>query len=127
MNNEYVLREQDDAEIERLLLQHEVWKSTTDFGIEKADIQDTDKIIDLGSGPGYLSFDIVKLLNKEGKIFCVDNSDKFIKHIERKNLINIEAVNLDIRTSLLEHFKNVTVNRRAQYLKTSNLNDTYLD
>ena len=28
---------------------------------------------------------------------------------------------------VLEHFKNVTVNRRTKYMKTSNLNDTYLD
>jgi len=81
------------------------------LSIEKADIRDTDKIIDLGSGPGYLSFEISKLLNMEGKIFCVDNSNKFIEYIKEKNFKNIKAVNLDLRTGLREYFQNEQIDK----------------
>lgn len=111
MENKYLLRERDKEEIERLKFQHEVWKKATNFGIEKVEIQNSDKIIDLGSGPGYLSFDLIKLLNQNGKVFCVDNSVNFIEYIKNKNIKNIEAVNLDIRSELLEYFQNRQIDK----------------
>ena len=47
--------------------------------------------------------------------------------LEKELTIDKQKEELDKQEDILEHFKNVTVNRRAQYLKTSNLNDTYLD
>jgi ubiquinone/menaquinone biosynthesis C-methylase UbiE len=111
MEKEYVLRERDDDEIYRLEFQHQVWKETSDLAIEKANIHNNDNIIDLGSGPGYLSYDIVGLLGDKGKLFCVDNSDKFIEFINRKNYKNIKATNLDIRKGLYEHFKNKQIDK----------------
>ena len=72
---------------------------------------------------------VEKIVTKE-----VDNSDlletlegceKTI--IEKNNLINKQKEELKKQEDILEHFKNVTVNRRAKYLKTSNLSDPYLD
>jgi len=111
MENEYVLRERDDDEIARLEFQHQVWSSITNIAIEKANILPEDRIIDLGSGPGYLSFDLVKLLDDNGKIFCVDNSNKFIEFINNKNFKNLEALNFDIRNEFSEHFKKEPINK----------------
>ena len=47
--------------------------------------------------------------------------------MEKDNLINTQKEELKKQEDVLEHFKNVTVNRRAKYLKTSNLSDPYLD
>ena len=47
--------------------------------------------------------------------------------IESRQLIDKKNNKIKEQDDILEHFKNVTVNRRAQYLKTSNLKDTYLD
>ena len=47
--------------------------------------------------------------------------------IEKDKIIGQQKEEINKQDDILEHFKNVTVNRRAQYLKTSNLNDTYLD
>ena len=47
--------------------------------------------------------------------------------IEKDNTIKKQKIELDKQEDILEHFKKVTVNRRTQYLKTSNLEDTYLD
>ena len=42
-------------------------------------------------------------------------------------LIQEQKIKMEEMEDVLEHFKKVTVNRRAKYLKTSNLNDTYID
>ena len=41
--------------------------------------------------------------------------------------INEQNNKIKEQDDVLEHFKNVTVNRRTKYMKTSNLDDTYLD
>ena len=72
---------------------------------------------------------VEKIVPKE-----VDNTE-VIEELERvkKELVDKDTIitkqkeELDKQEEILEHFKNVTVNRRAQYMKTSNLNDTYLD
>jgi len=47
--------------------------------------------------------------------------------IERKEVINKQKEEIKKMEDVLEHFKNVTVNRRAKYLSSSHLNDTYLE
>lgn len=64
IKDKYVLRERDDDEIARLAFQHEVWKKESDFAIEKAGVKPGDRIIDLGSGPGYLSIDLLKHIER---------------------------------------------------------------
>ena len=72
---------------------------------------------------------VEKIVPKE-----VDNTEileeleKIKKELEESNSIIIKQKNeLYKQEEILEHFKNVTVNRRAQYMKSSNLDDTYLD
>ena len=100
MKKEYVLRERDDDEISRLKFQHQVWKKETNFAIKKAGVKKGDEIIDLGSGPGYLGYDLSVLTGLKGKIYCLDNSDKFLDFINSKNIENIEAIKADIRSDL---------------------------
>ena len=72
---------------------------------------------------------VEKIVTKE-----VDNKDLIIKIeeqdeqlTEKDNIIKEQKNKIKEQDDVLEHFKNVTVNRRAKYMKTSNLNDTYLD
>mgnify|MGYP003667322861 CR=1 FL=1 len=46
---------------------------------------------------------------------------------EKDNKIKEQQNKIKEQDDVLEHFKNVTVNRRTKYMKTSNLDDTYLD
>jgi hypothetical protein len=46
---------------------------------------------------------------------------------EKNNKIKEQQNKIKEQDDVLEHFKNVTVNRRTKYMKTSNLDDTYLD
>ena len=72
---------------------------------------------------------VEKIVTKE-----VDNKELLDKlnickeqSLESEKVISLQKEEIKKQEDILEHFKNVTVNRRAQYLKTSNLNDTYLD
>ena len=72
---------------------------------------------------------VEKIVTKE-----VDNKELLDKlnvckeqSLESEKTIGLQKEEIKKQEDILEHFKNVTVNRRAQYLKTSNLNDTYLD
>lgn len=111
MKDQYVLRERDDDEIFRLAFQHKVWQNTSDFALKKARIQSEDQIIDLGSGPGYLSEDIATYLNQKGKIYCVDNSEKFIRFIEHKKKDQLKPLQLDIREGIKSVFQEGSIDK----------------
>tara|TARA_B100000902_G_C27313331_1_gene919748 strand:- start:1179 stop:1619 length:441 start_codon:yes stop_codon:yes gene_type:complete len=72
---------------------------------------------------------IEKIVTKEVKdTHLIEELEKLKKELlEAKNKINQQNNKLKEQEDVLEHFKNVTVNRRANYLTSSNLNDTYLD
>ena len=58
----------------------------------------------------------------------IEELEKLKKEIKEKNmLIQEQKTKMEEMEDVLEHFKKVTVNRRAKYLKTSNLNDTYIE
>ena len=72
---------------------------------------------------------IEKIITKEVKdTELIEELEKLKRElIEARNVIDEQKEEIKKQDDVLEHFKNVTVNRRAQYLKTSNLKDTYLD
>ena len=72
---------------------------------------------------------VEKIVTKE-----IDNTEllykleKYKKTIqENEDKVKKQKTKMEEMEDVLEHFKKVTVNRRAKYLKTSNLNDTYID
>tara|TARA_R110002020_G_scaffold214696_3_gene421778 strand:+ start:4274 stop:4711 length:438 start_codon:yes stop_codon:yes gene_type:complete len=72
---------------------------------------------------------IEKIITKE-----IDNTELLTKLetyqkelLDKDKTINEQQTELKKQEDILEHFKKVTVNRRAQYMKSSHLNDTYLD
>tara|TARA_R110000744_G_scaffold322404_2_gene428418 strand:+ start:61 stop:507 length:447 start_codon:yes stop_codon:yes gene_type:complete len=46
---------------------------------------------------------------------------------EKDNKIKQQQNKIKEQDDVLEHFKNITVNRRTKYMRTSNLDDTYID
>jgi hypothetical protein len=72
---------------------------------------------------------IEKIVTKEVKdTHLIEELEKIkAELVESKTLINEQKNKIKEQDDVLEHFKNVTVNRRTKYMKTSNLNDTYLD
>ncbi len=72
---------------------------------------------------------VEKIITKEVKdTHLIEELEKLkIEKVKAKTLINEQNNKIKEQDDVLEHFKNVTVNRRTKYMKTSNLNDTYLD
>jgi len=72
---------------------------------------------------------IEKIVTKEVKdTELVEELEKLKKELlDAHNKIKEQNNKIKEQDDVLEHFKNVTVNRRTKYMKTSNLNDTYLD
>ena len=72
---------------------------------------------------------IEKIITKEVKdTHLIEELEKIkLELIKAKALITEQNNKLKEQDDVLEHFKNVTVNRRTKYMRTSNLNDTYLD
>ena len=72
---------------------------------------------------------VEKIVTKEVKDeHLIEELEKLKKEIKEKNmLIQEQKTKMEEMEDVLEHFKKVTVNRRAKYLKTSNLKDTYID
>jgi len=72
---------------------------------------------------------VEKIITKEVKdTHLIEELEKIkLELVESKTTINEQKNKIKEQDDVLEHFKNVTVNRRTKYMRTSNLNDTYLD
>ena len=78
---EYVLGT-DDAELARLGFQHQVWAAHTSRAWERAGFRRGDRLLDIGSGPGYGTLDLARLVGPDGRILAVDGSARFVRHLE---------------------------------------------
>ena len=83
MSNEDYILGADDKELNRLRLQHEVWLSEAKHGWTVANFKAGQTILDLGSGPGYCSFELSKIVLNKGKIICLDKSKHFIDYLDK--------------------------------------------
>lgn len=83
---DYILKDKEDEELFRLGFQHQVWKTETDEIIQKAGFKKDQTILDLGCGPGYLSFELSEIVGSKGQVIALDNSEKFINHLNSKVL-----------------------------------------
>ena len=72
-NQEYLLG-MDPAEIRRLEQQHETWRHQTERVWKLAGFRAGQTIVDLGSGPGFTSLDLVGVVGASGRVVAVDSS-----------------------------------------------------
>ena len=100
MKEQYILRERDEAEINRLGFQHAVWQQMTNQAIEMAGITPGEELWDLGCGPGYLSKDLLEKTGPEGKVVAIDSSPTFIEYLKEQDIRNLDARQLDILKDL---------------------------
>ena len=72
---------------------------------------------------------VEKIITKEVKDqHLIEEVEKLKKLLQEKDLkIEEQLEKIKQQDDVLEHFKNVTVNRRAKYLRTSNIKDTYIE
>jgi len=77
---EYVLGTGND-ELARLALHHRVWADVAAAAWKRAGVGPGSKVLDLGCGPGYASFDLSQLVTSSGDICAVDESQSFLNYL----------------------------------------------
>ena len=99
VEKDYVLGTHDE-EIERLGLQHRVWRPRALDAWRRAGITVGQTIVDVGCGPGYAAFDLADIVGEGGRIIAVDRSRRFLDALEAKarnrGNANITTVELDL-------------------------------
>jgi ubiquinone/menaquinone biosynthesis C-methylase UbiE len=90
--NAYILGT-DLEELNRLGLQHQVWASEAQTGWNNAGFSRGMQILDLGSGPGFCTRELAKIVGWEGKVIAVDKSEVYIKYIQESN--KLESLNIE--------------------------------
>jgi len=85
------------AELERLKLQHQIWRPYALEAWKKAGVEIGSKILDVGAGPGYATFDLQNIVGPTGNVVCVERSNLFIEHLN--NSVDdgiVQAYELDL-------------------------------
>jgi SAM-dependent methyltransferase len=75
----YVLGTHDE-ELERLGLQHRVWRPTVLKAWAEAGLTEGSRVIDLGCGPGYALLDLAEIVGPKGAVHGIERSQKFLAY-----------------------------------------------
>jgi SAM-dependent methyltransferase len=93
--NEYILGT-DPEELERLKFQHSVWAKDAFALWERAGLGQGQRILDLGCGPGFATFDLAAIAGSGGRVIGLDKSAEYIasarSHAQTVGISNIEFV-----------------------------------
>ena len=96
---DYVLGTHDD-EIERLALQHRVWRPRALDAWRRAGFTVGQTILDIGCGPGYAALDLAEIVGPGGRVVALDRSRRFLDALaaaqEQRGLAHITAHELDL-------------------------------
>jgi SAM-dependent methyltransferase len=98
-DGDYVLGTQDE-EIERLGLQHRVWRARMLDGWARAGIGPGQSVLDIGAGPGFATSDLAEIVGASGKVLAFERSSRFLSALQaratRLGLHNVEAREHDV-------------------------------
>ncbi len=67
-------------EIERLGLQHRVWRPHMLECWRRAGISTGSKVLDVGAGPGYATVDLAEIVGPTGEVHAAERSGNFLQH-----------------------------------------------
>jgi ubiquinone/menaquinone biosynthesis C-methylase UbiE len=81
----------DQVELDRLKLQHDLWKDHLIRLWKKSNIQPGQKILELGCGPGYTTEELSEFTNQKSDITAVDISENFIRYLNSKKIPKIKT------------------------------------
>lgn len=89
-----------DAEIDRLGLQHRVWRPYALDAWRRANITAGQTVIDFGAGPGFAATDLAEIVGAAGRIVALERSDRFIAALNARaaalGLSNIDVHAADL-------------------------------
>lgn len=98
-DNDYVLGTHDE-ELDRLGLQHSVWRPRVLDAWRRAGFTRGQTILDVGCGPGYATLDLAEIVGPSGRVVALDQSRRFIAHLQERARLrgfrNIETIEVDL-------------------------------
>ncbi|MBK9071998.1 MAG: methyltransferase domain-containing protein [Myxococcales bacterium] len=92
---DYVLGTHDD-EVERLSLQHQVWRPIVLETWRQAGVARGHRVLDVGCGPGYATTDLAELVGPQGSVLGVERSERFA-NIARARAAGLGHRNIDVQ------------------------------
>src|SRR6478736_2213383 len=94
-DGDYVLGTRDD-EVQRLGLQHRVWRGRVLEAFRTARIRSGQTVIDVGAGPGFVTADLAELVGPSGKVIALERAPHFLDTLRGKGLANVVAQAQDV-------------------------------
>lgn len=94
-DGDYFLGTQDD-EVQRLGLQHRVWRNEMLAGFREAGFGPGQTILDVGAGPGHATADLSDLVGADGKVIAIERSPHFVSVLENLGPKNVTVRHLDL-------------------------------
>ena len=99
--HEYVLGTADD-EIQRLRMQHVVWRPETTTAWQAAKFRRGQTLVDVGCGPGHATMDLTDIVGPNGQIIAIDQSQRFLDYLAEtcrdRSVENVRIINHDLAT-----------------------------
>jgi SAM-dependent methyltransferase len=101
----------NDLELERLRFQHEVWGGVTRAFLDRIGVGRGAHVLDLGCGPGFVSYELSERVGASGSVIALDESPRWLEFIHselaRRKTTNVRAVesrieNLDVAPGSLD-------------------------
>ena len=71
-------------ELKRLGRQHQIWQAEAIAAWDKAGFKSGDRLLDLGCGPGFASFDLAERVGSIGQVLGIDQSANYITHLNKQ-------------------------------------------
>ena len=94
-----------DAEIERLGLQHRVWRPTVLDCWQRAGIGPGCRVLDVGAGPGWATVDLAEIVGPSGEVIAVERSARFLQAAqavcEMRGLRHVRLHDADLMTDAI--------------------------
>ncbi|MGB8326250.1 MAG: methyltransferase domain-containing protein [Steroidobacteraceae bacterium] len=98
-DGDYVLGTHDE-EVERLGIQHRLWRHRVLDAWRRARIGVGQRVADIGAGPGYAAIDLAEIVGPRGEVTALERSVRFLevmrKRAAARGLGNLTAKEIDL-------------------------------
>jgi len=106
MEKDYVLGTHDE-EIERLGLQHRVWRARALDAWRRAGFRTGQTLLDVGCGPGWATLDLAEIVGTSGRVVAIDRSRRFLDALEamrvQRGFTQVTTAEIDLGEGQLPH------------------------
>ena len=93
------------AELQRLGLQHRVWRPRVLDAWRRAGVTEGSVVIDAGAGPGWATVDLAEIVGPSGRVHALERSERYFAHLQdavaARGLRQVVPASLDLVTDPL--------------------------